>query len=322
MPRQRPHRRQAATCSPTRAARPTTCSMSGGGRRAARRHHLRSGRTRPTVSARSGQVGSTASAVRSTLGGGRISARGSQRPSSMGPFSVGAVRVRWTHCVRRARGGRMAQASPSPEAGAGRPARRAPSGTSCRRAGVVYPLLQTPFYRPSCAAPRSGVSSFSTPEGGPITGWIRRRGTGWSSEYSRQRAGFVTYTIEGGRPGIRRAGGRIPYRVVASIFAGRPCIRGRSTGYSWTTRAGWGICTGLVPRSTCESPPARTTCETSSTNAASRSGGTEAGGCTRVGPTAAPKGTRTSRSTRCACSVRRCDAEADGTRRRGRSRGQ
>mgnify|MGYP001261723405 CR=1 FL=1 len=160
--------------APSPSPRESSCAP---GQRAARR---------PCLPFRVALVGlfsarSVGSASRSRRSGQRsmaspISARGSQRPSSLVTFRVGAERGRRAQRGRRARGGRMAQAGLAPEAG-GRPLGgaecRAPPGTSPGRATGVYPLLQPLSSHLDFAAPRSGVPAFPQPGAAPLQGDLK-----------------------------------------------------------------------------------------------------------------------------------------------------
>ena len=105
-----------------------------------------------------------------------------------------------------------------------------------------------PCFSPlSSRRPAKRGDLLSTRRRAPITGKFKGGDTRWSSDYSRQRPGLASYTIEEGRLGIRRVGAPGSYRMVAWIFAGRPCIRRRSPGYSWTTGQGRGLSTRRMP---------------------------------------------------------------------------
>ena len=174
--------------------------------------------------------------------------------------------------VRSAEVRRTAEAGRSPEA-RGRPVvvrdgpvrepDRASLGTPMGRADMCMSAIATRFSL-SSRRPAERGDRLSTRRRAPITGKVKRGDTRWSSEYSGQSPGLAASIIEDGRLGIRRAAAPIPYRLVASVFAGRPFIRRRSPRYSWTTGPGRGlstVCSGQNELAT-ERPgwPPATTC--------------------------------------------------------------
>ena len=229
-------------------------------------------RRAPAPRPRSGRTGRSVSAPRATpfpvpsRAGGSASARGSgltPRPRRVGrswghlgtrfaaPDFAAAFLSASGMAVRSAEVRRTAEAGRSPEA-RGRPVVvrdgpvREPDwaslGTPMGRADMRMSAIATRFSL-SSRRPAERGDRLSTRRWAPITGKVKRGDTRWSSEYSGQSPGLATSIIEDGRLGIRRAAALIPYRLVASIFAGRPFIRRRSPRYSWTTGQGRGLST-------------------------------------------------------------------------------